>query len=95
MGLVITRAEDESYYLIVCKPLNPGDYVKINKSSIRYDYGRLKARDLIDAPDDVLILRREHIEECGGLENVIRRIKEGRFYKKGNKYVLNRDVSGV
>lgn len=88
MGLVISRKKDESYYLILCKPLKTGDCIKILKGFIDYEYGVLKVRDFIEAPEEIIILREEHIKERGGLEKVINKIKLGGVYKKGNKYIL-------
>ena len=81
MGLIISRKLEESYYLLANRQINPGEYIKIKK----IEYSGSGTRDFIDAPESVVILREEVVDERGGLEEVIRQIKEGIFKFKDRK----------
>lgn len=75
MGLVIRRSLNEDYFLIVAGNLKLWDYIRIRKSGIdKGEYGFF-AEDCIEAPNGIIILRKELVDDCGGLENVINQIK--------------------
>ena len=81
MGLIISRAEKESYYLFIGKNLETGNYIRIEKDNVGYfdyDTNRKCSKDFIDAPPQVIILR-EEIVKREGLENIVKQIKEGNF----------------
>lgn len=85
MGLVISRGIDESYFLLANRQINPGEYIEIKRIQIRKDYSGPIAKDLIAAPMGVVILREELVDEIGGLEEVIKQMKEGVFkFKEKN-----------
>ena len=86
MGLVIKRRNKEECFLFVAGELNLGDYVKMRIYKIGEDGGGYFARDGIDAPESITILRDKQIELMGGLESVIEQIKYGTFEFKTSKY---------
>ena len=86
MGLLIKSKEKEEYYLFVSGDLKLGDYIRINKKEIRNDgYGTF-SRDHIEAPSGLTILRKEIVDEMGGLENVINQIRQGTFKFKTERF---------
>lgn len=101
MGLVLSRKINEKYYLFVTETLQPGDYVEIQKISIKpsesnyeghnirdkieANYDGCNIKDKIEAPKSVLILREEHVKIGGGLEKVVEKIKQG---KEGVKKII-------
>lgn len=87
MGLVLSRGVDESYFLFANGKIDQGGYIKIKKIDIYKgsNSSELSVKDLIDAPDGVTILREELVDEIGGLEEVIKQMKEGNFNFRNKK----------
>jgi len=93
MGLVITRNEGESYYMIATEIVELGSYIEIkNVKTSSYDpINRIKHKrigDNINAHKGILILREEVVEKEGGLEEVIKKIKAGNFQFHTKKYSI-------
>jgi len=73
MSLTINKNTNEKYYLIATEELQPGDYIKITRLYINHNGKRIG--NFIEAPESVIVLREEHIQEKGGLENIIKKLK--------------------
>ena len=67
-GLSITRKPGESYYLFVKEMVLPEEYIRIE--------ARTENKVVIDAPQEILILREELVNKKGGLENIVKQIRE-------------------
>lgn len=91
MGLIIKRKIEEEYFLFVTGVLKPGDYIRIRKNEIGKDGNGYFARDFIEAPPGITILRDSIVAEEGGLESVIEQIKCGNFDFKTKRFMSKID----
>lgn len=89
MGLVIKRRDKEECFLFVTEKLMPGDYIKMRIYEIGKDGNGYFAREGIDAPKNITILREKIVAEEGGLESIIEQINSGTFKFKTNKFKPN------
>ena len=85
MGLIISRRTEESYYLFIHGPVAIGDYIKITHRN-GYDRDVGVGKEDVVAPENILILREEIVKEIGGLENIVKQIKEGTFKFRWQKW---------
>jgi len=83
--LTLGIIKGQRYYLIVTKPINPGEIIEIVQGGPYQIRGEEFFRNSIKASDNIKILREKHILEAGGLEVIAEQARKGELKTKGDK----------
>ena len=79
-GLVIELYPKEKFYVIASPDTQPGDCCQVKEIEVRAE----SSRHLITANKSLVIIRDAHLARLGGLDEIVRQIKE-RSFKFGRK----------
>lgn len=66
---------ENNSYLFITEHLKPGDYISIEKGKNYWPNNKV-TKYIIELPNACLVLDEKDLEERGGLETVIKKIKE-------------------
>ena len=80
--LVVTAKPRESFYVFASQDTQPGDYVQIQEKGIDPRFPDQGSKHATRGNRSLIVLREDLVFVKGGLDEVVRQIKEGTFQLK-------------